>query len=245
MSGLEDISLHIQERISSVYRTLELSGVELPQRKKLGQEFVALEKLLEEFEKCVGRQRERLKQLKELEESFQKNLQDVQHIKENVPVHMPKKKCPANGGEPVATQNNDVQPVLSENAKKTTKSFVREMEVITMQEFESIPQYMKGRVSYDQLNAAVQSLNAAVSAKYKILHQSAKSLNNQTRKQRQRFKDQETKETKGHFFVVEDDIREFTRMKADKRFQGILNMLRHSQRLRELRGGGVVRYVLV
>nr|XP_040019653.1 spindle and kinetochore-associated protein 1 [Gasterosteus aculeatus aculeatus]XP_040019654.1 spindle and kinetochore-associated protein 1 [Gasterosteus aculeatus aculeatus]XP_040019655.1 spindle and kinetochore-associated protein 1 [Gasterosteus aculeatus aculeatus] len=245
MSGLEDISLHIQERISSLYRTLELSGVELPQRKKLGQEFVALEKLLEEFEKCVGRQRERLKQLKELEESFQKNLQDVQHIQENVPVHMPKKKCPANGGEPVVTQNNDVQPVLSENAKKTTKSFVREMEVITMQEFESIPQYMKGRVPYDQLNAAVQSLNAAVSAKYKILHQSAKSLNNQTRKQRQRFKDQETKETKGHFFVVEDDIREFTRMKADKRFQGILNMLRHSQRLRELRGGGVVRYVLV
>ena len=62
----------------------------------------------------------------------------------------------------------------------------------------SVPlRYMKGRVSYDQLNAAVQSINTAVAAKYKILHQSAKTLNNHARKLYQRFKDQETKDTKG------------------------------------------------
>ncbi|CDQ59165.1 unnamed protein product [Oncorhynchus mykiss] len=37
---------------------------------------------------------------------------------------------------------------------------------------------------------------------------------------------------------------EFTWMKVDKRFQGILNILRHGQRLREQRGG-VTRYVLL
>ena len=57
--------------------------------------------------------------------------------------------------------------------------------------------YMKGRVSYDQLNAVVQSINSTVTAKYKILHQSAKTRNNHTRKLHQRFKDQETKDTKG------------------------------------------------
>lgn len=57
--------------------------------------------------------------------------------------------------------------------------------------------YMKGRVSYDQLNAAVQNINTAVTAKYKILHQSVKTLNNHARKLHQRFKDQETKDTKG------------------------------------------------
>jgi len=56
---------------------------------------------------------------------------------------------------------------------------------------------MKGRVSYHQLNVAVQSINAALSAKYKILHQGAKTLSNQTRKLQQRFKSEETKETKG------------------------------------------------
>ncbi|CAG5958577.1 unnamed protein product [Menidia menidia] len=104
---------------------------------------------------------------------------------------------------------------------------------------------MKGRVSYDQLNAAVQSINLTVTAKYKIVHQPLKTLSNHARKLHQRFKDQETKDTKGQFFIVEDDIREFAQTKVDKRFQGILNMLRHSQRLKELRGGRLVRYMLL
>lgn len=56
---------------------------------------------------------------------------------------------------------------------------------------------MKGRVTYEQLNAAVESINTAVAAKYKIIHQSFKTLNNHSRKLHQRFKDQETKDTKG------------------------------------------------
>ncbi|XP_037622119.1 spindle and kinetochore-associated protein 1 isoform X2 [Sebastes umbrosus] len=247
MSELEDISRHVHDKISSIQCMLDLSAVELPQRKKLGQELFALEGLLEEFEKCVGQQEEQLKHLKELEESSRKDLEDLQHFKDNIPAHMPRKKGPASGSEPVMNQTEaaDVQPVQQEAVKKTNKSFVREIMVITIPEFESIPQYMKGRASYHQLNAAVQSINTAVSAKYKILHQPVKTLKTHARKLHKRFKDQETKDTKGHFFVVEDDIREFTQMKADKRFQGILNMLRHCHRLRELRGGGITRYMLL
>ncbi|XP_026221641.1 spindle and kinetochore-associated protein 1 isoform X2 [Anabas testudineus] len=249
MRELEDISLHLQDRISSLQRMVDLSVVGLPQNKmkKLGQELFELAGLLEEFEKCVGQQKEQLKHLKELEASFQKNLEDMQHIKDNIPAHMPRKKGPANGVESVVIKNEaaEVQAAPPQNAKKPNKSYVREMDVITMQEFESIPQYMKGRISYDQLNATVQTINTAVAAKYKILQQSVKTLNNHARKLHQRFKEQETKDTKGQYFVVEEDIREFTQMKVDKRFQGILNMLRHCQRLRELRGGGLTRYMLL
>uniref|UniRef100_A0A673WSW8 SKA complex subunit 1 n=1 Tax=Salmo trutta TaxID=8032 RepID=A0A673WSW8_SALTR len=70
---------------------------------------------------------------------------------------------------------------------------------------------MKGRVTYDQLNTSVD-----------ILHL---------------YLTQTTVLKKGLFFIVEADIKEFTWMKLDKRFQGILNMLRHGQRLREQRGG--------
>ena len=56
---------------------------------------------------------------------------------------------------------------------------------------------MKGRITYEQLNAAVQSLNTAVTGKYKILQQSAKTMNNNARKLHQRFRNEETKETKG------------------------------------------------
>uniref|UniRef100_A0A3Q0RG87 SKA complex subunit 1 n=1 Tax=Amphilophus citrinellus TaxID=61819 RepID=A0A3Q0RG87_AMPCI len=223
---------HIHDRISSIKHTLDLSVVELPQNKiaKLGQELFALERLLEEFEKSVGQQKDHLKHLKV-------KLQPPQFTAlTSYSLILPSRNEPA-----VKQKEADVQPA----EKKSSKSFVREMEFITLPEFESIPQYMKGRVTYDQLNAAVDGINTAVTAKYKIIHQSVRALNNHARKLHQRFKDQETKDTKGQYFVVEDDIREFTQMKVDKRFQGILNMLRHCQRLRELRGGGLTRYVLL
>lgn len=57
--------------------------------------------------------------------------------------------------------------------------------------------YMKGRVTYDQLNAAVENINTAVKAKYRILRQPLKSLNDHSRKLQTGFKEQETKDTKG------------------------------------------------
>ncbi|KAM4618363.1 SKA complex subunit 1 [Polymixia lowei] len=248
MSELEDFTRHISDRISSLQRMLELAVI-VPQDniRKFGQEVRALEGLLHEFEKCVDRQNDQLKRLKEFERSFQNDLGDVQHLKDNMPAHLPRRKLPAVANEPASSQKGpaEMQVVQQEKFKKTSKSAVRQMEVVTMPEFDSIPLYMKGRVTYEQLNTAVQSINTAVTGKYKILHQSAKNLNNHSRKLHQRFKDEETKDTKGQFFVVETDIREFTQTKVDKRFQGILNMLRHCQRLRELRGGGLTRYVLL
>ncbi|XP_069574716.1 SKA complex subunit 1 [Brachyistius frenatus] len=249
MSDLEDVSQHLHDRITSLQRMLDLSLVELPQNrmKKLGQELFAIDRLLDEFEKCLGQRREHLKHLKELVELFQEDLEGVQHMKDNIPAHIPRKKGPGSGKEAAASRSDaaDVQRAQTENARKSSRSFIREMEVITVPEFENIPQYMKGRVSYDQLNAAVSCINAAVTAKYKVLHQPARTLNNHARKLHQRFKEQETKDTKGQYFVVEDDIREFTQTKVDKRFQGILNMMRHCQRLRQLRGGGLTRYMLL
>lgn len=61
----------------------------------------------------------------------------------------------------------------------------------------AVLRYMKGRVTYDQLNAAVLSINTAAKAKYRILQQPLKSLNNHSRKLQTRFKEQETKDTKG------------------------------------------------
>ncbi|XP_008409123.1 SKA complex subunit 1 isoform X2 [Poecilia reticulata] len=220
----------------------KVCGLYLPQQKikKLAQEVLGLGRILEEFEKCVDQQKEQLKQLKELEKLFQNDLESVQHMKDNFPAHIPKRKSSVMDNKPA-----DHQPAWAEKTKKISRNFVKEMDYITTQEYDGIPHYMKGRVSYEQLNAVVEGINTAVAAKYKILCQPLKALNNHSRKLQQRFKDQETKDTRGQFFVVEEDMHEFTQMKVDKRFQGILNMLRQCQRLREVRGGGLVRYVLM
>ncbi|XP_016522024.1 SKA complex subunit 1 isoform X2 [Poecilia formosa] len=250
MADLEEIYQHFQNKLSSLQCMLDLSAADLPQQKikKLGQEVLGLGRMLEEFEKCVDQQKEQLLQLKvkfllkclELEKLFQNYLESVQHMKDNFPAHIPKRKSPVKDNKPA-----DNQPAWAEKTKKINRNFVKEVDYITTQEYESIPHYMKGRVSYEQLNAVVEGINTAVAAKYKILCQPLKALNNHSRKLQQRFKDQETKDTRGQFFVVEEDMHEFTQMKVDKRFQGILNMLRQCQRLREVRGGGLVRYMLM
>ncbi|KAJ0069553.1 hypothetical protein NL108_008496, partial [Boleophthalmus pectinirostris] len=174
----------------------------LPQNKlkKLGQELFAIEGILDESEKYVNRQRDQLQHLKTLEKSSQKYLEDLRHLQDNIPEHLPQKKNQVNVSEPVKAYINteDTQSRQPEKIKKVCKGYIKEMDFITIPEYESIPQYMKGRVSYDQLNSAVRCINASLSSKYKILHQPMKTLNNRSRKLHQRFKEQETKDTKGN-----------------------------------------------
>lgn len=60
---------------------------------------------------------------------------------------------------------------------------------------------MKGRLTYEQINAVVQDLNKAVVGKYKIVHQPLKSMNAAARNLYHRFLEDETKDTKGIFLL--------------------------------------------
>ncbi|NXA05687.1 SKA1 protein, partial [Sapayoa aenigma] len=124
------------------------------------------------------------------------------------------------------------------------KRAIKETALITAEEYAGVPAYMKGRLTYDQINTVVQEMNKAVVGKYKVLRQPLKSMNSTVRNLYHRFMEEETKDTKGEFFIVEADIREFTQLKVDKRFHSIVNILRHCQRVREVRGSRVVRYVI-
>ncbi|RLV82865.1 hypothetical protein DV515_00016565 [Chloebia gouldiae] len=130
--------------------------------------------------------------------------------------------------------------------KKPAKEIraIKEAALITTQEFEDVPAYLKGRITYDQINAVVQEINKAVVGKYKIVYQPLKSMSAPARNLYHRFMEEETKDTNGLFFVVDDDIKMFTKLKLDKRFYIILSILRHCQRVREIRGSGLVRYEL-
>ncbi|KAJ7427969.1 spindle and kinetochore associated complex subunit 1 [Willisornis vidua] len=124
------------------------------------------------------------------------------------------------------------------------KRFIKEMALITAEEFTDVSAYLKGRLTCDQINAVVPEINKAVVSKYKILHQPLKSMPLSVRNLYQRFVEQETKDTKGEFFIVEADLKEFTTLKLDKRFHNILSILRHCHRVREVRGSKLIRYVL-
>lgn len=61
---------------------------------------------------------------------------------------------------------------------------------------------MRGRLTYNQVNAVIQEINKAVVSKYKIMRQSAKSMPSAVKNLYYRFQEQETKDTKGKLLSV-------------------------------------------
>nr|KAF6472464.1 spindle and kinetochore associated complex subunit 1 [Molossus molossus] len=206
-SDLEQICSYINEKIGNIKKFLSLRNCgQEPTLKtilnKIGDEIMVVNELLNKLELEIQYQEQTTKSLKELHESLEEDYKDVEHLKENIPPHLP-------------------QVTVTQNV------------------------YMKSRLTYCQINDVIKEINKAVVSKYKILHQPKKStMSTAVRNLYHRFTDEETKDTKGHYFIVEADIKEFTALKVDKRFHVILNILRHCRRLSEVRGGGLTRYVI-
>ncbi|NXC10869.1 SKA1 protein, partial [Orthonyx spaldingii] len=248
-SDLEDLCFHINAKISNIKKCLLLRDIGDDEchkavLHKIGNEVILIHDLLNKMENEV-KQQEKLKDLlKEIQKAAERDQNEAQHLLEHIPPYLPKPSqicftVPAVRHE----QTKAVEPECAKKPAKETK-LIKEAALITTEEFESVPAYMKGRLTYDQINAVVQEMNKAVVGKYKILYQPLKSMSVPVRNLYHRFMEEETKDTRGAFFIVEADIKEFTQLKLDKRFHSILNILRHCQRVREVRGSGLVRYVI-
>uniref|UniRef100_UPI00398F63D1 SKA complex subunit 1 isoform X2 n=1 Tax=Pristiophorus japonicus TaxID=55135 RepID=UPI00398F63D1 len=248
---LQDVSIQLNNKISSIKRSMQLKSMGndpslTKMLQKIGLELSSIQDTLDIFQMQILQQQTELKSLKDLRNSVQKNSGLAHHLLENTPAHLPRKAVQTRTADPKdeGVQGDPVEPEPQKNSAKP-KHFVREMEFLMMEEFDLVPGYMKGRMTYDQINAVIQELNVAVKEKYKILNQPKKSMTNTARNQYHAFKEQETKETKGQYFFVEADIKDFTRLKVDKKLQGIFSILRHCHRLREVRGSHLVRYMLL
>lgn len=116
---------------------------------------------------------------------------------------------------------------------------------VSLQELESTPKYMKGRLTLEKVNAAVDELQKLVEEKYKILSLPITKLNDKSLKKYKVYKDMETTETKGIFFVAEPDLADTTHLKqGDATGKALLSVLRHLHRLKDL-GGSPKRFVIV
>lgn len=253
-SDLEQICSHINEKIANIKKTLSLRNCgQEPNLKtmlnKIGDEIILVNELLNKLELEIQYQEQTNISLKELFESLEEDYKDVEHLKENIPPHLPQvttvtqnfvSASDLDPEEPVKAE----EPACTKKPPKERRN-IKEMPFITSDEFNGIPAYMKSRLTYCQINEVIKEINKAVLSKYKILHQPKKStMSSVVRNLYHRFTDEETKDTKGHYFIVEADIKEFTALKVDKRFHVILNILRHCRRLSEVRGGGLTRYVI-
>ncbi|NWW55253.1 SKA1 protein, partial [Pedionomus torquatus] len=207
-SDLEDLCFYINMKISTIKKTLQLRNIgQEPSLKsmisKIGQEMVLLHDLLNKMEAEVQQQEKLKNLLKDLQKSAERDQNEAKHLCQNIPPHLPKptQSCIAGLTVKCEEQTKVVEP---ERAKKLAKEpkLIKEAPLITAKEFESVPAYMKGRLTYDQINSVVQEINKAVVGKYKILHQPLKSMNATARNLYHRYLEEETKDTKGIMFFI-------------------------------------------
>ncbi|CAN0319733.1 unnamed protein product [Lampetra planeri] len=154
----------------------------------------------------------------------------------------------AQGGPQAGVQATAVAPLQPAQPPKKERPApppIPAIGILTVSEFEAVPAYLKGRMAYEQVNGTVHEINCALASKYTLLRQPKRSLGEAAVKRHRVYREQETPHTKGHSFFVEDDLRENSKLRVDKRLFNLLGVLRHCQRLREVRGGGLTRYVVL
>lgn len=239
----------------------------IEQLELLQKELRSVEVMTFEMKKQLAVRKEKLDRIRGLNEVLMEWKEKLTYMAENMPP-LPKKNLVENV-QTVPRTNTDVavsavsksglyssdftvnqgtgkqEAVKCTSKQETVNTYFPEIDWLTTDEFDKIPKYLKGRLSYDKVNKFIEGMNQAFSGKYKLLKLKKSSLNDAKRKKVDAYKMQETKDTKGSYFVVDDDLKEFGGLKIDNVARSVLTILRHCGRCREVRGGHLTRYCYI
>ncbi|KAI8614430.1 hypothetical protein BC830DRAFT_1127462 [Chytriomyces sp. MP71] len=152
------------------------------------------------------------------------------------------------------------QPNVAAEPVASLKKMITSVALLSQAEFESLPKYLVNRLTLDKINSTLSDFNKLVSNKYvslKIPH--AKM----TKPQRDRYWEHKKScndATKGKAFLMEREVKEnwwvATSTKAaaeksggsfklDPNGRSVLALIRHLGRIKEVRGGGDTRIVIL
>lgn len=119
------------------------------------------------------------------------------------------------------------------------------VEYITVDEFNDIPKYMKGRLTYEFLNKSVNDFNKTIASKYQLMSTHSSKYSEADLKRYQMYKSQENPESVGEFFCTTQDLKLYSDLKVDNTTKIVLTCLRHCKRIKEIRGPvKLIRYAI-
>ncbi|KAM7425972.1 Spindle and kinetochore-associated protein 1 [Porites harrisoni] len=255
-STLEDIAELFATKTTNLKRCVEIrsagsSSTCISVLKSIENELKEIEAALDSLQADVKKEKVLLEQGEVMKEAAVKFRERLEHTSSNLPPHLPgfEKKVQ----RPSKEKDEPLKESL-QNPRKTKRvkdistadngSRFPKLAYLTVEEFEEIPKYIKGRISYDQVNNAIDEIHKVIIAKYKILRLPRSAMGEPVMKKYKAFKEAETPETEGEYFFVDDDLKTYSQLKMDSTGKAILIMLRHCGRLREVRSKKLLRYVL-
>ncbi|GFO46307.1 spindle and kinetochore-associated protein 1-like [Plakobranchus ocellatus] len=188
---------------------------------------------------------QKLKSLEDLKLESAAFLEHLKYVLDNVPSKISQSSnnrkldvAPKANSEPAKTSAEPSKPTVTQEQSVGCQY----LDFLTVDEFQSIPKYMKGRLTYDKINSVIEKLDKVYVEKYKIRRLKKSVLNDLNKKRYEAYRLQETDDTRGVHFIVEQDIADFSSLKLDNVLRNIFTILRHCGLMYELRGGGYIRY---
>ncbi|TPX51576.1 hypothetical protein SeMB42_g01861 [Synchytrium endobioticum] len=120
---------------------------------------------------------------------------------------------------------------------------------LTVSEYDAVPKYMIGRLTRDKINDLIAELNKIFDAKATLLRNTPSKLSKEARERYWEHRALITDEVKNRCFIIEKDIKEYApqgcQFKLDPSGRSVISVLRHLNRIKEMRGGGCTRFVLM
>ncbi|XP_026470629.1 spindle and kinetochore-associated protein 1-like [Ctenocephalides felis] len=133
------------------------------------------------------------------------------------------------------TQSNLPDPVLTGVTKRITVDGVPQVSYMKLEEFESIPYYLRGRLRVETINDFIELINNAAYYKYKLLKLPRHEVPRYKLHEYSEYKRLEAVNESGIKFIMTSDIGINPLDNQNKIF---LAMLRHAKRIKEIRSGG-------
>lgn len=248
---MESLAQHYEEKFSLIRQMTELARdtpeeVERVLMEILEERNVMLSSL-EALKEEVKSWRNQLATVHRLAQALRETDKKNQELLKNVPTQALRKSV----APPSVESKGDLK---TSGGKKGPVGVIQEPRTVmtqsvkhlTVDEFEKVPKYMKGRLTYDSLSVAVEEFNSAVKGKYEFLAKSLNEISLKEKKRRNILKSQDKAELKGKHFVTSDELKEFSMFKTENSKKAVITVLRHFQKIRENRGpGSTIRYVVV
>ncbi|CAM9098670.1 unnamed protein product [Discosporangium mesarthrocarpum] len=234
------VSLSALHSMTDKENSTSTNGQDPARGRKVLDQIVSLESIVSDMEEKITAARctvdeERL-HLVETEEMLEDAVylgKDIQKMLLNLPKHLP---------------NDRITPDTAGamDAAQVGPSGVPSIELVTVAEFDGVPKATRGRLNLEQVNSAIQEIQAVAERRHAFLSKQRSKLSDKMRVKQDALKAQAVEEHGGAPFITESELRACPMLKkmGKSTATALLSTLRSLKRLKSVQGHGTMTYVL-
>ncbi|WKY09276.1 hypothetical protein Q1695_001995 [Nippostrongylus brasiliensis] len=136
---------------------------------------------------------------------------------------------------PARVPTSSQTSVLPEDAQARPRAVIP---LVQPDEFETIPKYMRGRMTNEELNEVAAKFDEFLSMKRRLLNAPFKKLSMKDKEQVSKWKELEPPTIAGQLFCEDVDVKQGMRERTKNLFRAAVPCLRHVKRIKEVRVKG-------